>query len=75
MSEDALTRGQVAYRGFAQLCAWLTTAFMWIAPGVYALNHWINGGDWLEGVYMAIGCFVVGMWFRNWLQSEADGAK
>lgn len=72
MSDDALTRGQVAYRGFAQIAAWSLTVLMWVAPGVYAMNQWFQH-QLIEGFYVGIGCFVVMKNLRGYMQAEADG--
>lgn len=67
-----MTRRQLVYRGFAQIAAWTMTAMMWIGPPAYAVNVGIKAGV-MEGIYAAVGCFVVMKELRKWLQREADG--
>jgi hypothetical protein len=70
MSE--LTRGQVAYRGFAQVFAWVAMVLKWIAPLAYAIECFTSG-LYLAGAYAAVGCFVVFDNAQKFAQNDADG--
>lgn len=59
------------YRSVCVIAMWITKVLMWIGPPVYAMNTFADTRNPITAIYVAIGCFVVFRFLRDWLRKES----